>query len=1058
MKLMYGFPGATLRRKYFEEICTLCEKKKKTILIVPEQQVLDYEDESMSFLPESAPLTFTVASFSLLAEIAERKFGGLSYKLLTKPIKSLYMWKAIREMRSGLLLYGRSSPEKLVSLMSECIDELKTSGITPEDIEDTLPHIKDSEELSSKLSDVLKIYSAYSALIGNKYTDQNDSLMKLSNILKDNRIFEGYEIYIDSFTDFTPLQLRILRSLIPFAANVTVALPTNPAEDMSIQFETVRKTVSELTKIADDYSLSLTSETYAPELDESVLEFAVRNVWKPNVKPRAFSPDSRELPIEIYSCQNRTEEVYATVNLVRRALFEGQKLSDIAIVSRNPSQYKKLLDSSAKEAGLNLFSSEKTSLSHKVFINYIQSLLRIIGFGWRREDVLAHLKCGLTDTSERDIQRYELYVTRWNLNGKKQLCGSIKNASYNVFRKESNEEDEYSKSTEKVKKEELSHISELEKEFTSAKTVADMLRILFEYIERRKIRTHLSDLATSLAEYGDSAEADQTARVYTATVKLFDDTAFSVGSDPAISVREFSSLLELLFSVSDLGSIPTHQDRLILADASLYRSFGHKTVILLGCVSGEFPASVKKAGIINSAEKERLKKENLVFSQNVYDAASREYMYFWRSMGLAREKLIILHPEKTESDGENTRSSGIDKLISIIPGLHLQKFSESIDKLIYEPHSILNMLSVYAPQSELYGEISDILKQSKESSEILPRSGCSLVGNHTIDSKTADRFIKEPFFISPTDLEKFNGCAFQYFCKKLLRLDTGERNEFDRRTAGEIIHAAVEVFLDSENPSDKSLNEIRDICNAAVDEYYKKVCPEHLLDNERLRFAFKRAAISATILSMYLGGELKTSKFAPLSSEFDTKEIGGITIEADKKAVITGRIDRIDSASYDGNNFLRVIDYKTGHTEFSLLDMESGKLLQLPIYLFSVLRDGALPGGFLYISSATEIPKYQSVKSIGTTEDVCRKIASEIKSSGILNTTLTENRKLPKKIIQCMTDDINEKLESVQEVVKNSVNRIFSGDFKPSPSSEDGSPCKYCKFGPICRQKPKFSR
>ncbi len=1061
LKFLYGFPGADVRRRYFSEILPLVEEKKRTFLIVPDQQVLDYEDESISALPGSAPLTFTVASFSLLGEIAERKFGGLSYKLLSKPIKALYMWKAIREIKPYLKLYGRVSPERLVSSMIDCIDELKTSGILPEDLNDAVHCLGDAEELSSKLSDVSLIYSAYTALIGNKYTDQNDSLMKLLKILRENRLFEDCEFFIDSFTDFTPLQMKVLERIIPYASNVTVALPTNPARDLSVQFETVRKTVAELSRLAEDYSIPVESETYEPSEDESLLSYATRSIWKPNAKKIASEPREEELPIEIYACRDRREEVYAAVNLVRRALVAGDKLSDIAIISRNPADYKKLLSSALKDAGLPLFTSDRTPLSHKVFVNYIQTLLRIIGYGWQREDVLSHLKCGLSNAQERDIQRYELYVTRWNLNGKRALSGEMKKTAYDRFTNEENAEDEYVLSTDRVKKDVLSQILLLEEEFKAAKTVSDMLRMLFEHLERCEIRKKLSDLATSLADYGDSEEADQTARVYSATVRLFDDTAFAVGEDTAVSVREFSSLLELLFSVSDLGSIPARQDELILADASLYRSFGHKTVILLGCVSGEFPKSVKKTGIISRAEKDRLEAEGIRFAQNAYEAASREYMYFWRAMGIAKEKLILTYPEKTGGDIESPRSSGIDKLTAIIPGLKVRKLRESIENLLYEPHSVLNMLSTYAPKSKLYSEISELLKEKDSSPERLIRNEGSLVGTHALDKETAERFIREPLYLSPTTLERFNGCAFSYFCEKLLKLDKGEKNEFNNATAGEIIHAAVESFLSCENASERSLSEVGDICNAAVDAYYEKICPDHLRDSERLRLSFRRAAIAATVLSMYLGGELGATDFRPLSFEFNTAAVGGLEISADKKAVITGRIDRIDKAAREGEEYLRIIDYKTGKVQFSLDDMKSGTELQLPVYLSSVMKEGRLPGGFLYISSATQQHRISSAAELADKEAIYLKLASGIEVSGIMNALFIGSDKKKGKttvIHSYVTDELNSTLSEVKDSIKHSVNRIYSGDFNTSPSDDDHSQCKYCRFGAICRQRPRFKR
>ncbi len=1058
LRLMYGYPERELRKEYFEEIASLAKSGKRVLLIVPEQQVLAYEDEAMKSLPEDAALSFTVASFSILAETAERICGGLSYKLLSKPIKALYMWKAIREMRPFLSMYKGVSPEKLSSLMTECIDDLKTSGITPEEIDDAIPFLSDSEALSSKLRDISMIYSAYAALVGNKFTDQNDSLMKLVGILKKQNIFKDACFFIDSFTDFTPLQMSVLKRLIPGSELTVISLPTQSRSDTSIQFESVRTTERELMRLCEDFILDMEISEYRHDTNTTPIEYVKNNLWRITKEPIPEEYlESAKNDIEIYSAKDRHEEVYAAINLVKKSLYNGGRLSDIAVIARDPSQYKKLFVSAARDAGIPIFTSDRTPLSHKVYVNYILSLLHIIAFGWQREDVMAHLKCGLSPLDENDIRRYELYTARWKLSGKKQLAETSIRASYTRFSKRAEEDDEYTISVDRVRKELLLPISELESRLKKAKSIRDLLSLLYEYLEERNVRQHLTELAESLSNYGDTEEADQTARVYSAVVMLFDDISYAAGDDAAVSVREFASLLEMLFSLTDLGSIPARQDELVLADASLYRSFGHKTVILLGCRSGEFPASVKKSGVITRAEKERLENEGLRFAANAYEAASREYMYFWRSVGLAENKLIIMYPEKTGGESDAPRSPAVDKILSLVPSLSVKRIENVLPDIMYDLSSSMTMLSVYAPKSRLYGEIASVMKEQSSLTDRLTDREASLTSSHTVGRESAEKFIGEPLYMSPTALESYNKCAYAYFCEKLLKLDSGEKNEFNYAVSGDIIHAALEGYLSSRNASTLSAEEIKTVCKDAVEAYYEEICPEHLRGNERLKVAFRRAAVSAAILAMYVGADLEKTSFTPKLFEYSTSSSGGLKIEGEHSAVISGRIDRIDSAVKEDGEYLRIIDYKSGSKVFSLDEMREGKELQLPIYLKSLLTDEEKkPGGFLYISSNPSTETITSVEELGDITKTYAKILSGIKQSGILNAAFANGQKESAALMIYQKEELERTLEEAEKVIENTVSSIFEGNFPPAtPASENDSPCQYCRFGAICRQKKK---
>ena len=1055
IKIYCSYGTKEIRDLFYREIEKDVDKKRQSYLLVPEQQVLAYEDESVRTLPDNAPLHFTVSSFSLLSDIAQRRYGGLSYKVLSKPIKTLFMWMAIRETKPYMKVYGRMGTEGLTPAMISCIDELKASGISPDDLSDAKNFLTDSPAFAGKISDIATIYSAYKALCGNRYSDSNDSLSKLNAILKEHDIFTGCEFFIDSFTDFTPIQFSILERLIR-RADVSIAFPTDVNSTSSLQFEDILDTAHRLRKVADEYGIPIEIICKESDINCSSLKFIQDNIWRIDALPYA-GPDKEE-SVEIYSCPDAEQEIAACINLIKRAVYNGASFGDIAIISRNPQRYEKMLSACAADAGIPIFTSDRSPLSDKIFVTYIMSLLRIIRNGWRREDVAAHLKCGLCRADVDDVHRFELYISRWSLSGKKHLCEEEFSAPYRSFDKKSESDEKYTESANNIRKNVLLPILEFEKEVTKLNTAPEILASVFSFLERSGVRDELARLADELAESGDLRAADQTARVYKTTVKLFDDVSFALNDNVKTDVFEICSLLELLFDSADIGSIPTRQNEVMLADASFYRSFGHKQIILIGCNDGSFPRSAKSAGILSYSEKERLRSEGLPFLSDACKSASREYLFFWRSIAMAREKLILTFAEKPGSDGTGQPSSAIAKICYLNSRIKVRRLEDVIPEILYDAKSLMPLIASKYPNSRLYKYLRALNDEASDGENFALGEG-KLFSDHTVPRDEIGAYIGNPMRISPTSLEKYNKCAFMYFCEEVLGLDSGEHHRFNARLSGNLVHKALEDYLGEVAKNGGSTDGIdaNAICTSAAFKYYEEICPPHLRDNERIKIAFERTALNAALLAQYVGTDFMQTDFSPMAYEYNTSAIGGLTVDADRRAIINGRIDRIDQAELNGEEYLRIIDYKTGSKEFSYENLQNGTDLQLPLYLKTVTKDGShLPGGFLYLSSAT--PKV-TVNTASESEDrdgLDRLLISKIAATGIMNALFVKKKSA--KLAAFSNDEICDLLDSTEAVIKNTVNRISDGDFNADPAcSHKKYPCEYCAFAAVCRQR-KYSR
>jgi len=245
---LFGAPGSGKTHYIFEQ---LRENSSNAFLIVPEQQTVSAERQALDKLPPSSSVDFEVLNFSRLCNSVFRKYGGLSYHYITPTMKSLFMWRTLRELSPLLEEYSAAAHEiSLTDVMLRATDELKVCAVTSSMLENAAKKLTDGG-LRSKLRDISLINSAYTNLVSESFDDKADDMAKLCDILEKHRFFEGKRVYIDSFTSFTALEYRVIEHILAQAESVTVSLACESPDMPLISNESICDTAKRLADLAE---------------------------------------------------------------------------------------------------------------------------------------------------------------------------------------------------------------------------------------------------------------------------------------------------------------------------------------------------------------------------------------------------------------------------------------------------------------------------------------------------------------------------------------------------------------------------------------------------------------------------------------------------------------------------------------------------------------------------------------------------------------------------------------------------------------------------------------
>ncbi len=342
---------------------------------------------------------------------------------------------------------------------------------------------------------------------------------------------------------------------------------------------------------------------------------------------------------------------------------------------------------------------------------------------------------------------------------------------------------------------------------------------------------------------------------------------------------------------------------------------------------------------------------------------------------------------------------------------------------------------------------------------------------------------------SPSALEKYVKCHFEYWCEYVLRLRSDEKNVFSFSDSGSLIHALLEKFLSlvtDENGFNaaKAEEEGEELLSELMRLYVEENFPTKDAKREQVAHVIRKLTHLSHLVAKNITHELKKSKFSPKFFELrigENREAKPLsfTLSDGSVASMKGIVDRVDTMRDGDNIYVKVVDYKTGAKEFSLSDVERGLNMQMLLYLFSLSgvaknkelfgcsgHGKVLPAGVVYLSS--RIPGI-SGKSGMESEEIEKEAESKLSRSGIL---LSDE-----KVLSAISEDMDfnyilsgaksekkkrEMLKSEEEMADlgELIARVFtekfdllrSGNAFIEPMECDGRlPCEYCRMKSVCR-------
>lgn len=1099
VEFIYGIPGSGKTAYIMSRLLSDAEHGRRAFLIVPEQQTVDVERELAERLPAASQMYIEALNFSRLANRVFRERGGLVYNYADKSRKLLFMWRAIREAAPLLSEYGdRAAQDPSLPLaMLTAVKEFKACGIHPETLRETANRfsLRENETgaLGRKLGDLAVIYSTYSALLGERFADSADDPDRLSALLEESGdYFCGASIYIDSFSGFTGQEHRVIKLIMRQADEVVITLPAASPSDRSLAALSSHKCSSRLRR--DASALGITPEliTLGENKRAKNAELRAATDYAAESAVAHPVPDEERGHIELLALADPYSECDIVSARIKELIMSGYRCRDIAIIAGDAEKYRGMIDVSLKKNGIPCFLSEKTGFSSRPLAGAILSALRIKLYGWRRADVIAHLKTGLCGIPARDIDIFEAYIEKWNINGSSFYSDtdwSMDPDGYSA--RMSRRGKETLECANRVRRTLRDRLTLLFASIDAANSTIEVCRAVWRYMQSCEMRETLRSYAARALAEGDRREADELLRLYDSAIDAMECVCDVFTEKPTTDI--FCAALRLAFDAAELGSIPTGCDEVMIGSANMLRAGERKCAVLIGMTDGEFPKNSAGGGLLTDRDRRFLAETELVLDSDAETFASDEQHFLLRAISVPSERLV-LSTHLTDASGSSCLPSSAFlrfKLMFPYIKVRTEKDITPIDR-IWSRAGALEYLSLCRGTTvgkALEGYISD----SPEDAHILRAARLPLTSEKDrISASVARGAFGDTVDLTQTKLEAYLNCPYGYYMRFILRLHDDERAELDYSIMGTYVHHVLERFL-SATASDiiagARPNETRTA--ALLDDITTKYIESlgSAADNARTKHTIERLKKGSRILLSDIFDEFASGSFRPAALELPIGDLGGVPaprfpLRDGSTAILRGKIDRVDTTrSSEGETLIRVVDYKTGKKDFSFEGFKNGFGMQMPLYLYALTggryaaRNDSfgprpVPAAITYISADLKtlpLDRYRSadetaslirrsIKRSGLVlerEDVFKALSADGDTHFMQGVKYTKSGAPSSAIVNA--DGMRSLFDTLEETVTRIATEMRGGKACAVPHKEpDGSAvCNYCPYSSVCRNACK---
>lgn len=681
LKLFLGNSGAGKTEYMYEQVVRLAEvnPRKNYLVVVPEQFTMQTQRKLVELSSNQAIMNIDVLSFQRLAYRVFDEMGIGNLEILEETGKNLVLRKVAQEQADKLtVLRGNMHRMGYIGEVKSFISELMQYNITPQQLEDCLAEDKFSPILSGKLKDVHVMYQGFVDFLKGHYITAEELLHVLADVAGESAILKDSVMILDEFTGFTPVQVELLRRLMPICEEIWVSLTIDAKEKfyhskgMQELFDMPKRTIRTLMELAQQTHTEVAEPIVITGGDKKrfkhapALYFMEQNLFRTSYK--RMHGQSEE--IQIRSMKNPKEElIWAARKINELVQNYGYRYQDIAVVSGNMESYSNYVEQVCKKYRIPYFLDATKEVLFHPFIEFIRSILEVIRNDFSYNSVMRLLRTGYSGLEQQEIDRLENYLLATGIRGKGIW-------SKRWLRLPKNEKAYDLESLEAIRQSFMEGFLPVAEAFSKENTVEAQIKALYTYIVELSVEQQLFEREKELLEADEQAKAKEYGQIYRIVMDLFEKCIRVLGQD-VLTIQELEEILDSGFEAAKVAVIPPGYDSVTFGDIERTRLNHVKILMFLGVNEGIVPKAANQGGIISQYERDVLEEAEIALAPGAREQAFIQKFYLYLNMTKPSKQLMISY-SRVDSEGKALRPSYLIRtMLRMFPDMSVQEIGDA---------------------------------------------------------------------------------------------------------------------------------------------------------------------------------------------------------------------------------------------------------------------------------------------------------------------------------------------------------------------------------------------
>ena len=937
----------------------------------------------------------------------------------------------------------------LASETGELIAQLKSAKIRPDELLAATDGLEGKS--AAKIRDVANIFAEYERFLAeNGLTDSNNALSDVSEAIAADELLPRSAVVFLGFSSITRQSADAITA---------IARAAKSADFFAVKGDNPDLFTNEFYDFVKKFDPS-------PKATVSTLTDEGERLLNGLFNPTTFTvKGTRTDKIHLFEADDAAEEAEYVAKRIRREVIEnGARYRDIAVGAGDYAAYALTLKRKLSDYGVPYYSDEKTLLSSLPVSKLVNSLFSAI---YRRslddaKDVIANcLFISDRAASDRIIRSLNAssFTYKSFIDGKFRVGDAFADGKIELL---------------------VKYLTRVKRSDTAIAYAAAVRAFLDECgadenaaVTAEKLRGLSSDENAALLE----SEKD-------AFLSVVEETERVLG-DSVIPLDAYRRVLLSGENAAEMSTVQQRYDCVYLGDLKNCRYKRYSTLFAVGMTS-DVPFVKGDSALLLDGDIADLEKLALYVEPKIKAVNDREKEATALALASFKDNLVLTRPALSRSGAPTAKSGITDYLESIFSDdtrpftvfstndLEVGKYAmspsrrdkaDAFDFLAKRP-SYFSMLRKCEDYAE--GATDDLIDVSSFRAALVRLgdedglAACDrLAGKPDGDENFHRNLPAENYFknktVTASVLECFYSCPYKCFmryCVGAGETETGEVKPFDY---GNVLHAVAEKFV--KNVKDmKSESDCEEFAEKVVDELLSAPEYKRFFVRPDLAYSLSLTKSEAKNLCVKLYREFLASDFTPIGEEVwfsDSSEIKAFPLKTRREGYrLVGKTDRVDRY----RDYVRIIDYKTGHADDKIKDKRfyAGLNTQLYLYMNAFARDGIKPAGAYYYALDDKFvkPDEKRVSMYGRTlgdDDVVRATDRNFFVNGgseIINGRI-KNLKSGSTLDGAFADEgsMTAYMRYAEILAEKATDYVLDGVIVPSPFADE---CKYCEYGSAC--------